>query len=68
MDRVRHLRDAAEDYQRGADAELNMMSVAAGLALGGKIPVAGTYGVFAAGRPWDQIRTASGARHWRRSA
>ncbi len=38
-------------------AEQNMISVAAGLALEGKIPVAGTYGVFAAGRPWDQIRT-----------
>jgi transketolase len=38
-------------------AEQNMMSVAAGLALEGRIPVAGTYGVFAAGRPWDQIRT-----------
>jgi transketolase len=38
-------------------AEQNMMSVAAGLAREGKIPVAGTYGVFAAGRPWDQIRT-----------
>jgi transketolase len=38
-------------------AEQNMMSVAAGLALNGKIPVAGTYGVFASGRAWDQIRT-----------
>jgi len=38
-------------------AEQNMMSVAAGLALEGKIPITGTYGVFAAGRPWDQIRT-----------
>jgi transketolase len=38
-------------------AEQDMMSVAAGLALEGRIPVAGTYGVFAAGRPWDQIRT-----------
>jgi transketolase len=38
-------------------AEQDMMSVAAGLALEGKIPVTGTYGVFAAGRPWDQIRT-----------
>jgi len=38
-------------------AEQNMMSVAAGLALEGRIPVVGTYGVFAAGRPWDQIRT-----------
>ncbi len=38
-------------------AEQNMMQVAAGLAKEGKIPVAGTYGVFASGRPWEQIRT-----------
>jgi transketolase len=38
-------------------AEQNMISVAAGLALEGRIPIAGTYGVFASGRPWDQIRT-----------
>lgn len=38
-------------------AEQNMMQVAAGLAREGKIPVTGTYGVFASGRPWDQIRT-----------
>ncbi len=38
-------------------AEQNMMSVAAGLAREGLIPVAGTYGVFASGRAWDQIRT-----------
>ncbi|NIA22083.1 MAG: transketolase [Anaerolineaceae bacterium] len=38
-------------------AEQNMMEVAAGLAKEGKIPVTGTYGVFASGRPWDQIRT-----------
>ncbi|MBM3266254.1 MAG: transketolase [Candidatus Sericytochromatia bacterium] len=38
-------------------AEQNMMQVAAGLALAGKIPITGTYGVFASGRPWDQIRT-----------
>ena len=39
-------------------AEQNMMAVAAGLAKEGKIPIAGTYGVFAAGRAWDQIRTS----------
>jgi transketolase len=38
-------------------AEQNMMQVAAGLAKEGKIPITGTYGVFASGRPWDQIRT-----------
>jgi transketolase len=38
-------------------AEQNMMGVAAGLAREGLIPVTGTYGVFASGRAWDQIRT-----------
>jgi transketolase len=38
-------------------AEQNMMGVAAGLAREGMIPVTGTYGVFASGRAWDQIRT-----------
>ena len=38
-------------------AEQNMMSVAAGMAREGLIPVTGTYGVFASGRAWDQIRT-----------
>jgi transketolase len=38
-------------------AEQNMMEAAAGLAKEGLIPVTGTYGVFASGRCWDQIRT-----------
>ena len=38
-------------------AEQNMMGVAAGLAKEGFIPVTGTYGVFASGRCWDQLRT-----------
>jgi transketolase len=38
-------------------AEQDMMGVAAGLSLQGFIPVTGTYGVFASGRAWDQIRT-----------
>lgn len=37
-------------------AEQDMMGTAAGLALAGKIPVASTYGEFATGRPFDQIR------------
>jgi transketolase len=37
-------------------AEADMMGVAAGLALVGKIPFASAYGEFAAGRPFDQIR------------
>jgi transketolase len=38
-------------------AEQNMMGVAAGLSKEGLIPVTGTYGVFASGRCWDQLRT-----------
>ena len=37
-------------------AEQDMIGTAAGLALSGKIPVASTYGEFATGRPFDQIR------------
>lgn len=38
-------------------AEQDMVGTASGLALGGIIPSASTYGVFLAGRAWDQIRT-----------
>ncbi|MBI4649120.1 MAG: transketolase family protein [Bacteroidia bacterium] len=37
-------------------AEANMMSIAAGLTIGGKIPFAGTFANFATGRVYDQIR------------
>lgn len=37
-------------------AEADMMGIAAGLSLVGKIPIASAYGEFAAGRPFDQIR------------
>jgi transketolase len=37
-------------------AEQNMMGLAAGLALSGKIAVACSYAVFASGRGWEQIR------------
>jgi transketolase len=39
-------------------AEQNIMGVAAGLALGGKIPFMATYGVFSAMRTLDQIRVS----------
>ncbi len=39
-------------------AEQNMLGIAGGLALAGKIPFVNTYGVFLAGRAWDQIRTS----------
>jgi len=37
-------------------AEANMISVAAGLALSGKIPFVNSFAVFAAGQPYNQIR------------
>jgi transketolase len=37
-------------------AEQDMMGTAAGFAIAGKIPFASTYGEFATGRPFDQIR------------
>jgi transketolase len=38
-------------------AEQNQMCVAAGMSLMGKVPFVTNYGVFLAGRSWDQIRT-----------
>lgn len=37
-------------------AEANMINVAAGLSLNGKIPFAGTFAAFATGRVYDQVR------------
>ena len=45
-------------------AEQNATSVAAGLAKEGKIPVFGTYGVFASGRNLDQLRTTVAYGHF----
>ncbi len=42
-------------FQAGI-AEANMMCIAAGLTIGGKIPLAGTFANFATGRVYDQIR------------
>lgn len=39
-------------------AEQDMMGTAAGLSLGGKIPFASTFAVFATGRAYDQVRNA----------
>ena len=39
-------------------AEQDMFGAAAGLALTGKIPFACTFGVFASGRAWDQVRVS----------
>lgn len=39
-------------------AEQDMIGLAAGLALSGKIPFACSFGVFVTGRAWEQIRTS----------
>lgn len=39
-------------------AEQNMMGIAAGLALSGKIPFISSYAVFNPGRNWDQLRVS----------
>lgn len=45
-----------ERYIQCGIAEANMMGTAAGMALSGKIPFAGTFAEFATGRVYDQIR------------
>lgn len=45
-----------ERYFEMGIGEQNMISVAAGLSLTGKIPFAHSFSVFATGRPFDQIR------------
>ena len=56
--RVNWFRDKFPDrfYSIGI-AEQNQMGIAAGLSLAGKVPFVTNYGVFLAGRAWDQIRT-----------
>jgi transketolase len=50
-------RDAFPDrFIQTGIAEANMVSMAAGLATTGKIPVAASFAVFATGRVYDQIR------------
>ncbi|MCA9380980.1 transketolase family protein [Candidatus Dojkabacteria bacterium] len=44
-------------FQTGI-AEQNMMGIAAGLAINGKIPFAASYSAFSPGRNWDQLRVS----------
>lgn len=44
-------------------AECNMMGVAAGLALTGKVPFASSFAMFAAGRAFEQVRNTIGYPH-----
>ena len=49
---------APERFFECGIAESDMIGIASGLALSGKIPFASTFGVFASGRCWEQIRTS----------
>jgi len=49
---------APERFVQAGIAEANMIGVAAGMAASGKVAFASTFGVFASGRCWEQIRMA----------
>jgi len=49
-------KDFPERFFQVGIAEANMMGIAAGLTIGGKIPYTGTFANFSTGRVYDQIR------------
>ncbi len=49
-------KDHEERFFQVGIAEANMIGIAAGMTIGGKIPFAGTFAGFATGRVYDQIR------------
>jgi transketolase len=49
-------KDFPERFFQVGIAEANMMGVAAGLTVGGKIPFTGTFANFSTGRVYDQVR------------
>lgn len=49
-------KDHPERFFQIGIAEANMIGIAAGMTIGGKIPFAGTFAGFATGRVYDQIR------------
>jgi len=50
------IKDFSERYFQCGIAEANMMCIAAGLTIGGKIPYTTTFANFSTGRVYDQIR------------
>jgi len=50
------VKDFPDRFFQTGIAEANMIGLAAGLTIGGKIPFAGTFASFATGRVYDQIR------------
>ncbi|RZK50484.1 MAG: transketolase family protein [Pedobacter sp.] len=50
------IKDFPERFVQVGIAEANMMGIAAGMTIGGKIPFTGTFANFSTGRVYDQIR------------
>lgn len=50
------IKDFPDRFIQVGIAEANMMGIAAGLTIGGKIPFTGTFANFSTGRVYDQIR------------
>lgn len=51
-----YIKDFSDRYHEVGIAEANMMGIAAGLTIGGKIPYTTTFANFSTGRVYDQIR------------
>jgi transketolase len=61
---MQHFQGAYPDrFIQAGISEANMMSMAAGLATGGKIPFTGTFANFSTGRVYDQIRQSIAYSH-----
>ncbi|MCU0429010.1 MAG: transketolase family protein [Cytophagaceae bacterium] len=56
-------KDFPERFIQCGIAEANMISIAAGLTIGGKIPFTGTFANFSTGRVYDQIRQSVAYSH-----
>ena len=61
---MQHFQGAYPDrFIQAGISEANMMSMAAGLATGGKVPFTGTFANFSTGRVYDQIRQSIAYSH-----
>ena len=57
------IKENPERFVQVGIAEANMMGIAAGLTIGGKIPFTGTFANFSTGRVYDQIRQSIAYSH-----
>lgn len=57
------IKDFPERFFQVGIAEANMMCIAAGMTIGGKIPFTGTFANFSTGRVYDQIRQSVAYSH-----